>query len=72
MEHLPIARDWIRANLPVELVAQMDLSTLELANREVVLAGLERLQDDCVYRCQINGCTGYIVALLEHQLAYCL
>lgn len=67
MEYLPIARDWLRANLPKELVAQMDLSTLELANREVVLAGLERLQDDCVYRCQINGSTGYIVALLEHQ-----
>ncbi|MEW9810269.1 MAG: Rpn family recombination-promoting nuclease/putative transposase (plasmid) [Candidatus Symbiodolus clandestinus] len=67
MEYLPIARDWLCANLPAELVVQMNLSTLELANREIVLAGLERLQDDCVYRCQINDSTGYIVALLEHQ-----
>lgn len=67
MEEIQIARDWFQANLPKELLAQMDLSTLTLANSDFVLEGLERLQDDCVYRCQINGSEGYIVTVVEHQ-----
>jgi len=67
MEEIHIARDWLCSNLPAELLSQMDLSTLTLVNGDVILAGLQRLQDDCVYRCQINGSTGYIVMIVEHQ-----
>jgi hypothetical protein len=63
-EELQIARDWFRANLQKELLSQMDLSTLTLANSNFILEGLNLLQDDCVYHCQINDSPSYIVTVV--------
>lgn len=67
MQEKAIAIDLLRSTLPAELLAQMDLSTLILANGDFVTKELKRFQNDCIYRCKIHNSDGYVVLAAEHQ-----
>lgn len=64
-----IAMDFLKAHLPKSILSKVDLRTLEMTDKSYVTPALKELQSDIVYRCEINGETGYIplLFLIEHQ-----
>ena len=59
--------DFLKARLEPELLAKIDLSTLELVNSDFILSNMGTLKSDVIYKAQIAGSLGFIRFLCEHQ-----
>lgn len=62
-----VVRAELRAVLPPEFLARLDLSTLEPVRDRLVDAKLGNLFTDVIYRVKLAGEDALIWALLEHQ-----
>ncbi|XWN34943.1 MAG: Rpn family recombination-promoting nuclease/putative transposase [Roseivirga sp.] len=60
-------RDFFQAHLPADVLARIDLSTMQLTQASYVSAELKALHNDLVFTCQIDGKKGYLYLLMEHQ-----
>jgi predicted transposase/invertase (TIGR01784 family) len=67
MQDLRVARSFFEANLPQELVRQMDFDTLELKPSSFVSPDLKELVSDLLYSVSLNGELAYLYFLVEHQ-----
>jgi len=67
LTHPAIARDWLEAHLPSQLKDLCDLSSLQIEPAAHVEDDLKQIFSDVIYSLQINGATGYIFVLIEHQ-----
>ncbi len=62
-----IAVDFLHAHLPAHLYQLLNIDTLTLTDKSLVLPKLRELHCDIVYQCQINQQEGYVFFLIEHQ-----
>lgn len=67
LRHKAIARDFLQAHLPCELLAQCHLETLQLASGSFVEENLRASYSDILYALQTRDGPGYIYVLIEHQ-----
>lgn len=67
LRHKAIARDFLQAHLPGELLAQCKLETLQLASGSFVEENLRASYSDILYSLQTRDGPGYIYVLIEHQ-----
>ena len=67
LRHDAIARDFLQAHLPRELLAQCHLETLQLASGSFVEENLRASYSDILYALQTRDGPGYIYVLIEHQ-----
>lgn len=67
LRHKAIARDFLQAHLPCELLAQCHLEILQLASGSFVEENLRASYSDILYALQTRDGPGYIYVLIEHQ-----
>jgi|ERR1700677_2653654 len=67
MQDLRVARSFFEANLPQELVIQLDFDTLELQPSSFVSPDLKELISDLLYSISMKGELAYLYFLTEHQ-----
>ncbi len=62
-----IAVDFLGAHLPPTLFQRLDIKTLSLTDKSLVLPKLREVHCDVIYQCKIGHQDSYIFFLLEHQ-----
>jgi predicted transposase/invertase (TIGR01784 family) len=69
LKQIAIAKDFFKAHLPPAIYQRLDLTSLQTIDKTYISPELQSLHGDIVYRCQIEGHTGYIpiLFLIEHQ-----
>ena len=67
MQDIRVARSFFEANLPQELIADLDFDTLELKSSSFIGSDLKELLSDLVYSISLRGQTAYLYFLTEHQ-----
>ena len=69
MDDPDVAMSCIRAHLPPEIVAQIDINSLQLMKGSFIEGNLREKITDVLYKAIIGGEKGYIYFLIEHQSA---
>ena len=69
LKDIAIAKDFLKAHLPTHIQKRIDFDTLILTDGEFVSPKFTKIQSDVVYSCKIDGLSGYIYVLIEHQSA---
>jgi predicted transposase/invertase (TIGR01784 family) len=64
-----VAVDFLRVQLPPDLLAEIDLDSLEIAKDSYVTGDLRTAFSDLVYRLRPNGGDLFIYLLFEHKAA---
>ena len=69
MSDLRIAQDFLQQNLPPDLLATIDLSTLDVCKDRFIDVGLKSRSTDILYRFVLKGSTRpvYVATLIEHR-----
>ncbi|MBX9577546.1 MAG: Rpn family recombination-promoting nuclease/putative transposase [Chthoniobacterales bacterium] len=67
MDDPDVAMSCIRAHLPPEIVAQIDINSLQLMKGSFIEGNLREKITDVLYKATIDGEAGYIYFLIEHQ-----
>ena len=67
LQDLAIAKDFLRAHLPLSIQQRIDFASLQLTPNEYVLPRLKKLQSDVMYECLIDNTPSHIYFLIEHQ-----
>ena len=62
-----VARDFLRCQLPAELLAELDLTTLEISKDSYVASDLRTAYSDLVYRVAYRGEALNVYLLFEHK-----
>ena len=62
-----VGRDLIKAHLPKDIVANIDLRALRLTNKSFVTSALQSRHSDLVFKTKVKRKPGYIYLLIEHQ-----
>ncbi len=60
-------QEFAQAYFPVEILAKIDLASLQLTHKSYVTEGLKELHNDLVFSFTIENQPGYAYCLLEHQ-----
>ena len=64
LQDLAIAKDFLRAHLPLSIQRRIDFASLQLTPNEYVLPRLKKLQSDVMYECLIDNTPSYIYFLI--------
>ena len=67
LSNVRVARDFLEAHLPKDLLAVTDLEHLELQDRNFLNELREEAEVDVLYKTLIDGREAYLYLLLEHQ-----
>ncbi len=67
MQNIPAAVDFLKHHLPAEFRSRIDFSEIGIESTNLVTAELREFHTDVVYSCKIDGRTGYVLTLVEHQ-----
>ncbi len=62
-----IAVDFLHAHLPPALFRRLDIESLSLTDKSLVLPKLREIHCDIAYKCKIDQQDGFILFLIEHQ-----
>ncbi len=62
-----IAVDFLHAHLPPALFQRLDIESLSLTDKSLVLPKLREIHCDIAYKCKIDQQDGFILFLIEHQ-----
>ena len=65
--HAETARDFLDIHLPAELRELCDLDTLHLESGSFIEESLKGHSTDVLYSVQMQGSTGYLHVVIEHQ-----
>lgn len=62
-----IAKDFLRQQLPPEILRKVDLNNLTVENTTFITEELEEFSSDIIFKTKIDDIVGYIFLLIEHQ-----
>ena len=67
MHHPEVARDFLVTHLPASIIAQLDFKSIEICPNTFIDEDLKLTASDVLIKCTLEGKTGYIYTLAEHQ-----
>ncbi len=62
-----ITMDLLKSALPPKLLSRINLTSLRLTDKSFISKKLKHRESDLIYQAEIDGSSGYLYFLLEHQ-----